>query len=235
MRVNILCWIYFRRNIKTCPVDDIESFRLLYHKPFVTKIYQRTFLIPSASTLKVKRAQCFLCMLHAIPDCPFASWIWAVSQDPHDQGYRFYKYFTSLPTSFSHGSKQSWLNIHGTIVAWSHFLLGNKPPVYTVLFWASQAAVTTAFLLPVRLCIISTDSTLVKRYAVGCAIENVSKKKLHRGCINYDNWKVTCKVACSLVPGSGGVQVERKSWRVKSFRDRWGIRWHESGRKKVLK
>lgn len=144
-------------------------------------------------------------------NCLFASRIWAVSQDPHDQGYECYKSFPSLPTSLSRGSKQSWLNIQGTMAVWSHFLLGNKPPVYTALFWASQAAVTSAFLLPVRLCIISTDSTLVKWYAVGYAAENVSQKKLYRGFINYEKWSVTCYVACSLVSGSDGVQVERNS------------------------
>lgn len=71
------------------------------------------------------------------------------------------------------------------MAAWSHSLLCNKTPVYTVRFWASQAPVTTAFLLPVRFCIISTDSTFVKWYAAGYAAGNVSKKKLCRGFINY--------------------------------------------------
>lgn len=57
-------------------------------------------------------------------------------------------------------------------------LLCNTAPVYPVLFWANKAAVTSDFLLPVRLCIISTDSTLLKRYAEGYAAGNVSKKNL---------------------------------------------------------
>lgn len=54
--------------------------------------------------------------------------------------------------------KHTWT----TMAAWSDFLLSNKPPVYVVFFWASRATVTNPFLLPVRLCIISTDSTLLK-------------------------------------------------------------------------
>lgn len=130
-----------------------------------------------------------------------------VAQDPHKQCDECNKCFTSQPTAISPGSKQSWLNIYDTMAAWSHFLLSNKAPVYTVPFWANQAAVTTAFLLPVRLWIIFPDSTLIKRCALGCAAGNVSNKRLNRRFINYDKWMVTCYVACSLVSGSDGGQV----------------------------
>lgn len=61
------------------------------------------------------------------------SWKQAVSQDLHNQGHKCYTCFTSQQTSSFHGFEQS-LNIHGTIAAWSHFLLSNKTPVYAALF-----------------------------------------------------------------------------------------------------
>lgn len=164
------------------------------------------FLIPSASAFRSQEGTVFLWSQSKLNTSSLSGSAW--------QSYECYKCFTSQATSFCPGSKQSWLNIHGTMAAWSHFLLGNKAPVYTALFWASQAAVTTAFLLPVRLCIIPTDSTLVKWYAAGYAAGNVSKKELHGGFINYDKWMVTCYVARALVSGSEGVQVEKiYSWR----------------------
>lgn len=44
------------------------------------------------------------------------------------KGYERRECFASKPASFPTGSKQSWLNIAGTMAARSHFLLGNKAP-----------------------------------------------------------------------------------------------------------
>lgn len=86
----------------------------MHQKPFVPKIHQSPFLIPSASTFRSQEGTVFLWMLEANPNCLFASRIQIISQDPHDHGYECSKCFTSLATSFSHGSKQKWLNIHGS-------------------------------------------------------------------------------------------------------------------------
>lgn len=186
MLANTVLW----GNIKTHACWQREL-RWLDQKPFIAGVYQSSFEFHLLLLSKV-REQCFLFLggrvLQANSNHLFASRIWLVSQDPHNQCYECYKCFTSQPTAMSPGSKQSWLNIHDTMAAWSHFLLSNKAPVYTVLFWASQAAVTTAFLLPVRLWIIFTDSTLIKWYAGGCAARNILKKERDDSLIMTNEW-----------------------------------------------
>lgn len=185
MCLHTLCCIYLWGNIKTYPIVDKESLSDCTKSLLLLKFTKAPFKF-HLHLLKLQWVFFLVWMLRANPNHLFASWLWVVSQDPHNQCYECYKCFTFQPTVFSSSSNQSWVNIHDTMAAWSHFLLSNKAPVCTALFWASRAAVTTAFLLPVRLCIIFTDSTLIKWYAGGYEAGNVSKQRLRGRFINYD-------------------------------------------------
>lgn len=153
------------------------------------------------------------------------------------KGYECRECFTSKPASFPTGSKQSWLNIHVTMAAPSHFLLGNKAPgLHSVFFWASAAAVTTALPLPLRLCINSADSSLVKWQDCGPC----GKKCIKGESPQKTSLIMTNKWLHAMLPAHWSrVKVEKKKKKIlmacAQVCDKWEIHRHETGPKKVFK